>query len=88
MTINAKRGRLPGGESRSLEIRLRLAKWKQVPEEQRMSLRALAAELGTSHQLLCSYLRTLDEWLDRERSNEYGDGRLRFATGPEPSSDL
>jgi hypothetical protein len=65
------RGRKPAGESRALEIRLTLAKWRRVPDEQRVSLRALAVELGTSHQLLCSYLRTLDEWLSKERSKEH-----------------
>ena len=67
-----RRGRKPANESRATEIRRALAKWRQIPEEHRPSLRALAAELNTSHQLLCSYLRTLDEWLYRQRSEEYG----------------
>jgi hypothetical protein len=66
-----KRGRKPASESRATEIRIALAKWRQIPEEQRPSLRALAAELKTSHQLLCSYLRTLNEWLAEQKSEEY-----------------
>lgn len=66
-----KRGRKPANESRATEFRLRLWKWKQTPEAERISLRALAVELNTSHQLLSSYLDTLDEWLQRERSEQY-----------------
>lgn len=57
----ARRGRKPAGESRAAEIRARLAAWKQTPEQERISLRTLAAELGTSHQLLSFYLRGLDK---------------------------
>ena len=58
----ARLGRKPAGESRAAEIRARLAAWKQTPEQGRISLRALAAELGTSHQLLSFYLRRWDKW--------------------------
>ncbi|MGB6718110.1 MAG: hypothetical protein WBE47_14270 [Candidatus Acidiferrales bacterium] len=61
-----KRGRKPASESRAVEIRAKLLTWKQTPESQRVSLRALALELGTSHQLLGSYLRGLDKWQSRE----------------------
>jgi hypothetical protein len=54
-----KRGRKPASESHAAEIRARLSAWKQVPETQRMSLRALAAEMRVSHQLLSFHLRRL-----------------------------
>lgn len=63
----AIRGRKPKQESRAAEIRARLAEWKQMPEFSRPSLRALARELGTSHQLLNHYLFTLEE---RDRGRE------------------
>jgi hypothetical protein len=56
------RGRKLASESRSVEIRTRLVAWKNTPEQQRVSLRMLAAELGTSHQLLGSYLKGLNKW--------------------------
>jgi excisionase family DNA binding protein len=46
------RGRKPKPDSRGTEIRARLAQWKRMLESSRPSLRALARELGTSHQLL------------------------------------
>lgn len=61
-----RRGRKPAGESRTAEILGRLAAWKQTPQPERISLRALAAELGTSHQLLCFYLRGWDKWQMKE----------------------
>jgi hypothetical protein len=61
-----RQGRKPASESRAAEIRLRLAIWKQTPESLRSSLRALARNLGTSHQLLSYYLDGLDEWQCRE----------------------
>ena len=64
----ARRGRKPAGESRAAEIRARLAEWKQTPEAQRISLRALAVELGTSHQLLSFYLRRCDKWQIKDRA--------------------
>lgn len=63
--INAgrdKRGRKVACESRAVEIRARLTAWKQTPEHQRVSLRALAIELDTSHQLLGAYLGGLNKW--------------------------
>jgi len=61
-----KGGRKPASESRVGEIRAKLAAWKQTPEPQRISLRALAAEIGTSHQLLSFYLRQWDKWQMKE----------------------
>jgi hypothetical protein len=57
-----KRGRKPATESRAAEIRTKLLAWRQTPEPQRLSLRALATEIGTSHQLLSFHLRGLDKW--------------------------
>jgi hypothetical protein len=62
-----RQGRKPASESRAAEIRARLVAWKQIPEARRISLRALAVEIGTSHQLLSFYLRRWDKW----RSKEY-----------------
>jgi hypothetical protein len=61
-----KRGRKPADESGAAVIRTRLVSWRQAPKEQRPSLRALAVELGTSHQLLSFYLRGLDQWQKEE----------------------
>jgi len=66
-----KRGRKPAGESRAAEIRERLMEWKQTPDSLRSSLRALAAEMGTSHQLLSFYLQRLDQWQGNEQAKEY-----------------
>jgi hypothetical protein len=41
---------------------MKLLAWKQTPEPHKISLRALARELGTSHQLLASYLKGLKDW--------------------------
>ncbi len=60
------RGRQPKPESRATVIRMRLAEWKQTPEFSRPSLRALARELGTSHQLLGYYLKRWHEWEGRQ----------------------
>ncbi len=61
-----RRGRKPAGESRAAEIRARLLAWKQAPEPGRMSLRALAAGMGTSHQLLSFYLKRFGKWQMKE----------------------
>jgi hypothetical protein len=61
------RGRKPKLESRSPEFRQTLIGWKQIPESVRPSLRALARELGTSHQLLKHYLDGLEKWRYKER---------------------
>ena len=55
-------GRKPKQESRSEEFRQALIAWRQTPVAFRPSLRALAREIGTSHQLLGHYLSALEEW--------------------------
>lgn len=64
------RGRKPKQESRGTEIRARLAGWKQMPES-RPSLRTLARELGTSHQLLSHYLEGLEKWQAQGQAEGY-----------------
>ena len=59
-------GRKPNQESRSAEFRQRLIAWMQTPDSLRPSLRALARELGTSHQLLNFYLKGLDKWQSKQ----------------------
>lgn len=66
-------GRKPASESRATEIRARLVEWKQIPEPIRISLRALAAEIGTSHQLLSFYLRRWDKWQAKEYQRNAND---------------
>jgi hypothetical protein len=61
-----KPGRKPADQSRADEICARLATWQQQPAEQRPSLRALATELGTSHQMLSFHLKGLDRWQQQE----------------------
>jgi hypothetical protein len=61
------RGRKPTQESRSAELRQSVIEWKQSPEGSRPSLRALARQLGTSHQLLKHYLDGLEKWRYMER---------------------
>jgi hypothetical protein len=61
------RGRKRTEESRAIELRERLFDWKQMPESSRPSLRALARELNTTHQLLSHYSAGLEEW----KANEY-----------------
>ncbi|MGB2666260.1 MAG: hypothetical protein WAK48_19815 [Candidatus Acidiferrum sp.] len=61
------RGRKKKQESRAQEIRARLLVWKQSPESLRPSMRALARELSTSHQLVRHYLDGLEEWEFKER---------------------
>jgi hypothetical protein len=59
-------GRKTRQESRSAEFRQRLLIWKQTPEARRLSLRALARQMGTSHQLLGHYLIGLEKWRYKE----------------------
>ena len=72
-------GRKPQQESRAEEFRQRLSAWKQTPVRSRPSLRALAAELRTSHQLLKYYVDGLDQWkrdkaLERLHANARAKG--------------
>ena len=59
-------GRKPKEESRATELRQALIEWQETPKSSRPSLRALAAELGTSHQLLKHYLDGLEKWRDKQ----------------------
>jgi hypothetical protein len=61
-----KSGRKLAAESQAGIFRERLVAWRQIPESQRPSLRALAQELGTTHQLLSFYLNGLNDWQRRE----------------------
>lgn len=70
-------GRKPSHESRATEFRRELIEWKQNPESSRPSLRALARELGTSHQLLAFYLMGLGEWQAREYWRQAREIRAR-----------
>jgi hypothetical protein len=59
-------GRKTKQESRADELRQQLVAWEQTPESLRPSLRQLARDLGTSHQLLEHYLRGLEKWKHKE----------------------
>jgi hypothetical protein len=72
-----KRGRKRITESRAAEIRTSLVEWKQIPEPMRISLRALAAELGVSHQLLSFYLKRLNRWQVGEYKRKENEIRAR-----------
>jgi hypothetical protein len=61
------RGRKPTQESRAAEFRQRLIAWKQTPGSLRPSLRGLARELRTSHQLLKYFLDGMEKWKYKER---------------------
>ncbi len=60
--MSSMKGRKSKQDSRADEIRAILMEWKEQPEPARPSLRALASELGTSHQLMSHYLEGLDKW--------------------------
>ena len=64
-------GRLPKQDSRADEIRERLLAWEEEPESARPSLRSLARDLGTSHQLLNHYLEGLGVWQAKRQCEEY-----------------
>jgi hypothetical protein len=70
-------GRKAKWESRALEYHHRLATWKQMPETARPSLRALARELGTSHQLLGHYLQSWAKWQAKEYRQQAEEIRAR-----------
>ncbi len=70
-------GRKPAQESRATEFRRRLIAWKQTPEASRPSLRALAREFGTSHQLLTFYLKGLGKWQGEESLRRAKEIRAR-----------
>jgi hypothetical protein len=66
MVSSKRRGRKPACESNAAAIRIRLVSWSQAPKAQRPSLRALAKELGTTHQLLSFHLKGLSKWQQQE----------------------
>jgi hypothetical protein len=68
--IQSRPGRRPANQSRAAELRAGLAAWMRIPENKRISLRGLAKQLGTSHQLLNSYLRSWDRWQMKEYERE------------------
>lgn len=65
------RGRKPKQESRGDELRGKLAAWRQTPQSARPSLRTLARDLGTSHQLLSHYLQHSEKWQAEEQEKAY-----------------
>jgi hypothetical protein len=71
------KGRKPKQDSRANEIRARLMEWKEKPESARSSLRALASELLTSHQLLSHYLEGLDKWACNDLMRRSKEIRMR-----------
>ncbi len=64
------KGRKKKQESRATEFRQRLVEWSGLPESARPSLRTLACELGTSHQLLQHYLSGLEDWQWQQRCRQ------------------
>ena len=61
VATESKRGRNPAQESRSAELRQRIAQWKSAPPDERQppTLTALAEELGISRQLASYYATPL-----------------------------
>jgi len=72
-----KKGRRPANQSRAVEFREKLAAWQRMPEFSRPPLRAVARELGTSHQLLSHYLKTWDKWQTKEYRRRAAEIRAR-----------
>jgi hypothetical protein len=73
------KGRKHIEESRATEFRQKLVEWRSLSESARPSLRALALELNTTHQLLSFYLKGLDRWrfakkLEEARANARAGG--------------
>ena len=79
-----KVGRKHLDQSRANEIRARLTEWKQLLESSRSSLRALARELGTSHQLLGHYLRHWEVWQAKEYQRQANELRRRARAETRP----
>jgi hypothetical protein len=78
------RGRKRTDHSRAAELCAKLAAWMQAPESARSSLRALARELGTSHQLLSHYLQCWDKWQAREYRQQAEEIRARTTAETRP----
>jgi hypothetical protein len=70
--------------SRAIEFRRKLTDWKQTPESSRPPLRALARELGTSHQLLAFYLNGLEKWQGEEYFRQAREIRARAIAEDRP----
>ena len=83
-TAQGERGRKATGQSRAEEIRVRLLAWKQTPEPQRISLRAVGRELGTSHQLLGHYLTNWEKWQAKEYRRQAKQIRVSAGTETHP----
>lgn len=79
-----KRGRKIAIESRASAIRAALAAWKLTPKSQRISLRALARSIGTSHQLVGHYLASWETWQAREYRRQAREIRTRAETEMKP----
>lgn len=71
------RGRKPKQESRAVEFYGTLAAWKQMSQSSRPSLRALARQIGTSHQLLSHYLQRWEKWQAKECTRRGKEIRAR-----------
>jgi hypothetical protein len=67
LQTSSEAGRKPREKSRADEFRQSLMVWRETPVPRRPSLRELARELGTSHQLLKHYLDGLEEWECKSR---------------------
>jgi hypothetical protein len=80
----SRRGRKAARESRAVEIRAGLMVWKQTPEAYRSSLRGLAAEMGTSRQLLSHYLKHWDKWQAKEYRRQAAEIRSRVEAEMRP----
>jgi hypothetical protein len=80
-------GRKPANESRARELRQELIAWKQTPEWSRSSLRTLACELGTSHQLLAFFLKGLDEWQGRQYLRQASQIRIAASDEDRPLTE-
>jgi len=78
------RGRKPASQSRAAEFRERLAAWLQTPESSRPPLRAVARELGTSHQLLSHYLKKWDKRREKAYARLAAEIRARAASEDRP----
>jgi hypothetical protein len=73
------KGRKKKQESRAAEFRQRLVEWSRLPESARPSLRALARELHTSHQMLA-----WPPWVGQVAAEGGGAVRKRTALGQTP----
>src|SRR5215472_11848979 len=79
-----RRGRKPTAQSHAAEIRGKLAAWKQTPESVRPSLRVLARQIGTSHQLLSHYLQGWDKWQAKQYQYRAKEIRARAEAETRP----